>query len=343
MRLTIKEQDTLKKNIENAYIRVAEHPTLPLKIYNYTQKAQVESEWNNITRMCRGLVLDDKYNIIIKCPQKFFNVGEPFAADVNLLNARISEKLDGYYISIKLDPDYGLIVTSRGSFTTQYAEAAKKFITVDVLLKMIPNYTYFCELLQDFAGDEAIILTKHPIPRLVCWAIKDDKFNELPLDETCPFERARYMDYAEAKEYLNGKVEGIVAQDTKTFERVKLKTDYFLELHRIIADCTEKHVWEILKDGGKVADLDIPDEFIGQMKAWERTLLLCYADRWNHYHDLALEVSNLSDRELANADIPKHDKAMIFTIRHNKQGQKSLSTQIWKELKPSIIDSGNNE
>lgn len=335
-RLSAKLQQELKKNIQNGYVRVSEHPSLPLKIFNYTPKAQYYNEWNEITRMCRGLILDNDYNIIIKCPPKFFNLGEPFAADIDLLNARISEKLDGYYISIKVDSDYGLIVTSRGSFDNKYVSAAKQFLTDDIILQMPTNYTFFCELLQNFPGDEAIILTQHPTPKLVCWAIKDSDFQELPLAEDCPFERAKYMSYAETLQYLQNKVEGVVAQDLTTYDRVKIKTEYFIKYHRLISDCTEKRVWEILSAGGKVENLDIPDEFMPQMKEWQQELLLDFNLKVANTQTSLKRRANLSDKEIA-LDKTLHPilKSYLFTLK--KRGLEALSTQIWKDLKPHNV------
>ena len=328
--------ELLEELISENYIREAKHPRLPLSIYNYTQKTQFEGHWNTITRRARGLVLDDSHDIIIKCPEKFFNVGEQFAADVDLPSARFSEKLDGYYISIKLDQDLGLIITSRGSFDNQYIEAVKKFLTDETIMRMVPGYTYFCELLQNFPGDEAIILTKHPTPKLVCWAIKDKDFNEIIPDEECPFPITKELSLAEAKLYLEQKVEGVVAQDKKTFERVKIKTDWFREHHRLLSDCTKKRVWELLSNGQQVKDLDIPDEFIRQMEEWEDEIQYDYSL-------ISLAVKNeyeprkhLSDKEIALDDsLSKEMKTLIFTLK--KKGTDALRTQIWQKIKPSNV------
>lgn len=333
MNLSKQDIDDLASLVNDGYVRKAEHPKLPLSIYNYSQKTQFEGNWNKITRQTRGLVLDDDYKIIVKCPEKFFNKDEPLAAKVNLANARISEKLDGYYISIKLDSDYGLIITSRGSFANQYIDAVQKFIPDDIILQMVPDYTYFCELLQNFPGDEAIILTKHPIPKLVCWAIRDQNFNEIIPDEECPFPIAKELSLAEAKQYLKQRVEGVVAQDLDTFERVKIKTQYFIDHHKILADCTKKRVWELLSEGKQVSDLDIPDEFMTQMKEWEDEIQYDYSL-------ISLAVTNeyeprkhLSDKDIALDDsLSKEMKTLIFTLK--KRGKDALSKQIWQLVKP---------
>ena len=334
--LSSEDVDELKRLVKEGYIRRSIHPTLPLSIYNYSTKTQFEQFWTPTTRMSRGLVLDNTYDIVIKCVPKFFNQGEELAAKVNLTNARISEKLDGVLIQVKLDSDWGLIITSRGSFDNKYIEAAKQFITDEAILKVTPNYTYFCELLQNFPGDEAIILTQHPVPKLVCWAIKDENFNEIIPDEECPFPIAQELSLAEAKLYLKQKVEGIVAQDLKTKERIKLKSEWFIKNHRLISDCTKKRLWEILSEGGRVQDLDIPDEFMPQMKEWQQELLLDFNLKVANTQTALKRRANLSDKEIA-LDNTLHPalKSYLFTLK--KRGLEALSTQIWKDLKPKMV------
>lgn len=321
--------------VQNGYIHRADHPKYNLSIYNYTPKTQFEEYWNEATITCRGLVLEDD-NITIKCPRKFFNQGEKYAAKIDLNTARILEKLDGYYIAIKVDSDYGLIITSRGSFDNKYIEAAKKFLTDEIISKLVPNYTYFCELLQNFPGDEAIILTQHPIPKLVCWAVMDDNFNEIIPDEGYPLPIAKELSLAEAKQYLKQKVEGVVAQDLQNRERVKIKTEWFLEHHRLIANCTKKRVWEILSDGGKIEDLNIPDEFMDKVKTWEDELTFDFSLIITAVENETRKRFNWSDKQVAldNTLSPKM-KTYIFTAR--KKGRETLDDLIWKDLKPKMV------
>ena len=334
--LSYEEIQEIEQMVKEGYIRKSDHPELPLSIYNYSTKTQFEQKWTTATRMCRGLVLDNHYDIVIRPPQKFFNIGEPLAAKINLIDARISEKLDGYYISIKLDSDFGLIITSRGSFSNQYIEATKKFLTDDIILKMIPGYTYFCELLQNFPGDEAIILTQHPVPKLVCWAIRDEVFNEIIPDNECPFPIAKELSLAEAKLYLKQKVEGIVAQDLKTFERVKLKTNWFTKHHKLLSDCTKKRVWEVLSEGGRVKDLDIPDEFMAKMLEWEDELTYDFSLLITAIRNEAEKKETSTDKQLGlDNTLSPEMKAYIFTLR--KKGLSALKEQVWKALKPKMV------
>lgn len=332
MKLSDSDIDALIEAVRQGYVRVGKHPKLPLKIYNYTTKTQSEGLWTSTTRKCRGLILNDKYNIVVKSPEKFFNLGEKFAANVDLNNARISQKSDGYMIIVKADSDWGLLVTSRGSFDNKYVEAAKKFLTEDITHRLIPNYSYFCELCQNFPGDESIILTKHPIPKLICWAIRDENFNEIIPNEECPFPIAQELSLPEAEKYLQQKVEGVVAQDLKTFERVKIKTEYFLENHRLISNCTKKRAWEVLSNYENIEDLNIPDEFMPQMKKYEAELKQEFEAMWRKIQDVDSETSHLTDKELGLLDKYQDLKPYLFLLRKDKE-QECLD-KIWQKIKP---------
>ena len=45
----------LQEMMDQKYVRVQEHPSLPhLRIFNYTEHAQFDRVWNQVTRQCRG-------------------------------------------------------------------------------------------------------------------------------------------------------------------------------------------------------------------------------------------------------------------------------------------------
>lgn len=64
----------LEQLIQSGYIRKRKHPKYNIWIYNYTHLCQFEEHWNELTKICRGLVLDDKGNIIARPLAKFFNL-----------------------------------------------------------------------------------------------------------------------------------------------------------------------------------------------------------------------------------------------------------------------------
>ena len=52
--------ETLEKYHNEGLLYKQVHPSLPLTIWNYTEKVQYEGLWDDITLMSRGLVTDDK-------------------------------------------------------------------------------------------------------------------------------------------------------------------------------------------------------------------------------------------------------------------------------------------
>lgn len=124
-------KNILDKYVEDGLLYSQVHPTLPLTIYNYTDKCTWENLWDEITLMSRGLVVDDLGNIVARPFKKFFNLSEGKTKVTN--NYTIFEKLDG---SLGILFFYGgnWIFASRGSFTSEQAIKGKE------LLDKVCNY-----------------------------------------------------------------------------------------------------------------------------------------------------------------------------------------------------------
>ena len=60
-------------------VRVRHHPSLPLRIANYTFRAVFAQAWTPVTRACRGLVFSTDGQVVARPWPKFFNYGEPSA------------------------------------------------------------------------------------------------------------------------------------------------------------------------------------------------------------------------------------------------------------------------
>ena len=91
---------TVDINILNDYLEKGlvvknDHPTLPLSIYNYSRTCQYEGGWDDITKMCRGLILDKEGNVVAKAFNKFFNYEELTLSDIPEESFEVFEKLDG--------------------------------------------------------------------------------------------------------------------------------------------------------------------------------------------------------------------------------------------------------
>lgn len=341
----------LQAAINAGLVREQQHSSFPLSIYNYTQRCSNSRHWDNITRACRGLVIDrSNRRLVIPCVPKFFNQFEPEAAKVDLNNCRITMKNDGYMIQILEDEQYGLLVTSRGSFDSRYADYARNMLGSESLIK---GLNYVCELCHDFPGDEAIIVTRHPTDKLYCWSVLDRSYREHQLELPSVLEPTRVFTATEAAEYMNGQVEGIVIEDLATQGRIKCKTDWFIAMHRAISGISRRGVWDSLRHGDdvpeqfavyKVVDggeqripVEIPDELLPTVDSWVEELS-------NNYHSVVNEIDSWSrvtiergmdNRAIANNQdlgISRTMKSLLFM--KNKGKEEAMEQTVWRMIKP---------
>src|SRR6187402_2037697 len=107
----------LKEMISKNYVRVNKHPEHDLYIYNYTQNAQFERIWNEVTLACRGLILDKNENVVARPFPKFFNLGELENQILPESTFEVYDKMDGS-MGILYWIDEVAFMASRGSFAS---------------------------------------------------------------------------------------------------------------------------------------------------------------------------------------------------------------------------------
>jgi RNA ligase len=113
--------ETLTAMIRDGYVRVQRHPTLPLRIFNYSEKAAYEGVWNAVTLTCRGLIVDDEDRIAARPFAKFFNYGQAGAAEIPLdAKVQVVDKMDGS-LGIVYPVPGGYAIATRGSFASEQA------------------------------------------------------------------------------------------------------------------------------------------------------------------------------------------------------------------------------
>lgn len=356
---------SVMKAVEGGYVTRKQHPEKKnLWILNYTKKTQFERYWTPVTRRCRGTIVEwprfgSDLLTVVAAPSKFFNNGEPEAPDLTKWKFRdiyITEKLDGYFISVRNDSKYGLLVASRGSFDNQYVDAAKKLIPADLPL----DIDFFCELCQDFPGDENIIVTRHPTPRLVCWGVG----STVPTPTSpCgwPGEIAKRVTEQQFRQYMLGRVEGVVAFNLSTNERVKVKTQWYLGMHRAISRCTFKDVLEIVSGGGEISKNEtttyidaqgesqtitlsmLPEEHLIKMREWEREIWCCHE---NIVDSASVDYEVWNERgpkEYAQkSDTPSDIKSIVFAMMSGKDYAK-INELTWKTVKKRLLRDATHQ
>lgn len=167
------------EGLKNRWITVVAHPTLPIRIYNYTRTAEYESKWNAGTMLCRGLILNEDKEIVARPFAKFFSLDQleklgtaipaPPAGDYE-----IYEKMDGSLgIFYEYGGEYG--IASRGSFCGDQATQATAMLNeqykeyIPKLIALAQNgYTPVFEIIYP---ENKIVVDYGPARRLVLLAV----------------------------------------------------------------------------------------------------------------------------------------------------------------------------
>lgn len=244
-----------------------EHPAYPLAILNYTERCQYERGlWSPVTMMCRGLIYrTDTLEVVARPFRKFFNYGQTEAPTVPL-DARVvvADKLDGSLGILYRVPE-GWAVATRGAFTSEQA---------------IHATTLFQERYADFHPPEGVTVLfeiVYPANRIVVdYGAQDDLVLlggvEIATGKSVPVSgwpgpQATVLAECSVAEALaippRPNAEGLVLHLVDTDERVKVKQEDYVRLHRIVTGFNERVVWEHLSTGKPLGELlaPLPDEF----------------------------------------------------------------------------------
>jgi RNA ligase len=322
--------ENLKKMVDEGYISVQKHPKEELYIYNYTAKAQYDRVWNEETLMCRGLILDDKYNIVSRPFKKFFNY-EEYKDNLPDGEFTVYEKLDGslaisYWIGDKLQ------IATRGSFISEQAQYAMKLLDQYDTSKLNPDYTYLLEIIYPANR----IVVEYKKEELVLLAIIDTKTGEeLPLESDIfplPKKYNLTFDQMFQEQRENKNDEGFVIKWNKDSFRLKIKNEEYVRLHRLITNTTARSIWDIMRTNGNIDELldRVPDEFFGWVKDWKEKFEKMYSSLKEETERIYSEVKDMPTRKEQAIYITEKAKrpSLVFARLDEKE------VDYWKLLYP---------
>lgn len=328
------DKDKLNKYISEGYIVKQTHPTLPLSIYNYSQKTQFEKFWNPTTLMARGLILDDNYNIAARGFPKFFNYEEKRHTATDKWS--VYNKADGS-LGIIFLYDGQEVIATRGSFTSEQAIKAKEIFNetccgighYDVELK--PNWSYLVEIIYpsnrvvvSYSDEKLVLLGAYN-------GLEEVDYDDLP-DWPHKIECYGQADFLELQKEDLENAEGYVVKFSNG-DRCKVKFETYIKLHRIMTGFSSKAVFECLKNGKDLHEVlkDTPDEFYANIKEFADNLKTEYGK----IHQYAMQVYNaighIANRkkfaeQALSTDIPD----ILFKMKDGKE----FSDLIWKRIEP---------
>jgi RNA ligase len=303
----------------------------------------------------------------------------PLELETGLESAfEIYSKMDGSYGSCFFYDD-NWHVASKGSFHSEQAEWATKYLrraifdswedspfaekrngTFDPLNR---QKTYVCEIIYpsnrivvDYGSlEDLVLLTVYDtetgqeeftedrrlewgwvgsiVPSYNPWGINLDELQLLAEENVL-------LDEDNGDREVSGTaMEGYVVR-LSDGTRVKIKLSDYLRLHKVLTNCTERSIWEILSTGGSLDDFmeNTPDEF----RDWVNSTVLCLKNDFemlknNVYHTYfnifpkAMSDGGTRAKFAALAKDTEFPSAMFMML---DASEAKLNEWLWKQIKP---------
>ena len=336
--------EKLNKYYEDGLLYKQVHPTLPLTIWNYTEKVQFENLWDEVTLMCRGLVTDDNGDIVATPFHKFFNIEEGKFTPTE--NFEVYEKMDGS-LGIVFWYQGQWVVATRGSFTSDQAIKAREILKKYNTDIMFRHLTFCFEIIYP---ENRIVLDYGTDEKLVLLGTFDKNGKEMDVEiwSQWGFDVVKkydgIKDFKELKMMVKDDQEGFVVKFSNG-DRIKVKGVEYLRLHKIMTNVTTTGIWEYLKNGEDVMELlkDVPDEFYKKIENYIKDLRYSYfqisEDAGKKFDYMMYGKYNdkepITDRkEFAEWVLtqPKHLSGILFRMLDKKD----YSEIIWNLIRPEF-------
>jgi RNA ligase len=346
--------NTLEKYHQEGLLYKQVHPTLPLTIWNYTEKVQYEGLWDDITLMSRGLVTDDKGNIVARPFKKFFNLEE--GKHTSTSDFDVYEKMDGS-LGIFFYYEGGWVMATRGSFTSDQAVKGYEMMFNYDFANLHKDYTYLFEIIYD----QNRIVVRYPFEDLVLLGMINTKTGyEVNLHSEDTDVRLKNLvsnvglkvvnkyngisDYRTLKSMVKNNEEGFVVRFSNG-NRMKIKGEEYLRLHKIMTQVSTTSIWEVLSNGDDIDTLlkDVPDEFYKKVKSYVGELKYSHFQiseycgkhhdsyRYGKYGDKEVEPTK---KEFAEFVQKNFDKKELHAVMFSMWDKKDYSPIVWKLIKP---------
>ena len=267
------DEDDFYSAVDNGLVTLRKHPELPLTIAGYTPLCQYSRAWNDTTRACRGLIYDHETMEVVARPfEKFFNWNEPGAPEPPKSDAIRMPKADGS-LGIVFYYDGSWHVSTRGSFVSEQAIWAQRWLdefVPTVHPQLLNPYVTYCteivfpqnRIVLDYRGLETLILLDVISPNT--GRSMRGEFTVAPFEHkvervSAPFNPDDILNIGD------GEGEGYVYLWPHDNVRLKSKTQWYVDTHRVVTNLTERSVWEMMVSGRSLDEMkeSIPEEFYG--------------------------------------------------------------------------------
>ena len=233
----------------------------------------------------RGIIIDIKHQTVVCRPfDKFFNVQEQYAADIDWNTAKVHEKIDGSLIKLYWYNGKWIFATSSTCDASEASVAGYKVVTYrDIIAKAdnysrIPfedlnkNHTYLFELVSPMTQvviryDKTTLYYLATIDNMTGEEEDDGRFDGFKRPKSFPLKTID--ECIKAASELNKDVEddirdeGFVVVDGE-HRRIKIKSPAYIALHRAVTNkvFTVKRMAELYQQGTDLVKLakDFPND-----------------------------------------------------------------------------------
>lgn len=300
--------------IKDGWLIKQDHKYLPLSIYNYSLSTQFNNHWDEITTICRGLVIDNETgDIIARCLPKFHNYEEvvknvPWSTSPSIY---IQEKMDGSYFQL-FNYKGQWLSSSRGAFFSDMSINGMELVKSNYNLnKFDPKLNYIGEVIYP---ENRICVDYGSLKTVRFFAITQQDSELSPKDVEYQFNKCDVIDYSIFTEYgisshdlykilklknIQNK-EGYVLRFQPSNFRVKIKFEDYINLHSIMTNISSYDIWRNLMEYNKIPlELlnNIPDELFNWIKLQESNLRNEYSYIYNKYKIKFSEIYNYQNRK----------------------------------------------
>lgn len=321
----------------------------PHSIWCYTPATVYAREWDEITTLARGLIVDNRAERVVATPfPKFFNWSER-TDPIPDVAFDVFTKEDGSLIIIWHDGDRWRTAT-KGSLNSDQSRAAEAWMAHRDLSVLTPGDTYLAE----WVGPSNKIVVPYPDERLIMLGAYDgDGYEWHPSDVEILASRLGWQSAARHQfaslqnlvshaEGLPHTQEGFVIRFADG-TRLKVKGAEYRRIHALISRCTPLGVWEAMMAGDSMFLMrdQLPDEFTADFDAIveiiEDRIQTIIADV-----EAAVEsVDHLSDKDvgLRLHEWPEPVRNFLFSRRkHGDLLEGRSREQLFRAVRPTGND-----
>lgn len=324
------------------------------RVYNYTDAAMyTEGAWDNpAVRICRGLIVDLFGNVTARSYDKFFNAEQKEAGDLTpYLDSlcEVTDKADGSMLNIHLDEWGEVRCATRGSFESDQAKAATKWLRDRWHVTNPETFKTHTLIAEWISPENRIVLDYGDKEGIVILGGRElatgDYLGPVQAAEIfkCPFEATEVIaNSISLRDAMNlpdrPNREGYVIRLLKENVLLKRKQLDYVKMHKLVFGLSERVVWEHMLSGQNLFSLlaPLPDELHEWTKqVWNdlevQARTIAHESAEDYDHIVASLAEGWTRKEFAEAALKSNHRALLFMLLDGKNTREA----ILKTLRPS--------